>query len=213
MQKEIISIIGAGGKTTLIHRLADEYRKQNKTVLICTTTHMFLEADTDISCNAERIIKRMEQQGICMAGMQDQQNPDKIVGLPEDVLRRVMDYTDVALIEADGAKHLPVKYPGDHEPVIYPDTTKVILVMGLWTLGQPIKKTVFRYEEMLKRFCWRAEDALTFEMLNVIIRDGYSKKLSVADKSMEIQVLFTEKINGELQYIGYEETKEKYGSQ
>ena len=33
MHKEIISIIGAGGKTTLIHRLADEYRKQNNKVL------------------------------------------------------------------------------------------------------------------------------------------------------------------------------------
>ena len=56
MHKEIISIIGAGGKTTLIHRLADEYRKQNNKVLICTTTHMFREPETDISCNAEQII-------------------------------------------------------------------------------------------------------------------------------------------------------------
>ena len=63
MHKEIISIIGAGGKTTLIHRLADEYRKQNNKVLICTTTHMFREPETDISCNAEQIIAKMEQQG------------------------------------------------------------------------------------------------------------------------------------------------------
>ena len=68
MHKEIISIIGAGGKTTLIHRLADEYRKQNNKVLICTTTHMFREPETDISCNAEQIIAKMEQQGSCMAG-------------------------------------------------------------------------------------------------------------------------------------------------
>lgn len=213
MHKEIISVIGAGGKTTLIHRLADEYRKQNKKVLICTTTHMFLEADTDISCNAEQIIARLEQRGICMTGKQDQENPDKIVGLPEDVLRCVMDHADVTLIEADGSKHMPIKYPGDHEPVLYPDTTKVILVMGLWTLGQPIKKTVFRYEEMLKRFGWCAEDTLTFEMLNVIIRDGYRKKLLTEEKHIQIQVLFTEKNNGELRYIGYEEARKKYGTQ
>ncbi len=213
MHKEIISVIGAGGKTTLIHRLADEYRKQNKRVLICTTTHMFLESDTDISCNAEQIIARLEKRGICMAGKQDQENTDKIVGLPGDVLRCVMDHADVTLIEADGSKHMPVKYPVDHEPVLYPGTTKVILVMGLWTLGQPIKKTVFRYEEMLKRFGWCAEDTLTFEMLNVIIRDGYMKKLLTEEKHIQIQVLFTEKNNGELQYIRYEEAKKKYGLQ
>ena len=155
MHKEIISIIGAGGKTTLIHRLADEYRKQNNKVLICTTTHMFREPETDISCNAEQIIAKMEQQGSCMAGKLDGENSDKITTLSEDVLRRAMDHADVTLIEADGSKHLPVKYPGAHEPVIYPYSTKIILVMGLWTLGEPIKKTVFRYEELIKRFGWR----------------------------------------------------------
>lgn len=213
MHKEIISVIGAGGKTTLIHRLADEFREQNKKVLICTTTHMFREADTDISCNAEQIIARLEQQGICMSGKQDQGNPDKITALPEEMLKLVMDYADIVLIEADGSKHMPVKYPGAHEPVIHPGTTKVILVMGLWTLGQPIKKTVFRYEEMLKRFEWDAEDALTFEKMNVIIRDGYMKKLLTEGNHMEIQILFTEKVNGELRYIGYEDAREKHGLQ
>ena len=213
MHKEIISIIGAGGKTTLIHRLADEYRKQNNKVLICTTTHMFREPETDISCNAEQIIAKMEQQGSCMAGKLDEENPDKITSLSEDVLRRAMNHADVTLIEADGSKHFPVKYPGVHEPVIYPDTTKIILVMGLWSLGQPIKKTVFRYEKMLERFGWHAEDALTFEMLNVIIREGYMKKLLAEGNHMEIQILFTEEVNGELHYIGYEEAGEKYGLQ
>ena len=171
MHKEIISIIGAGGKTTLIHGLADEYRKQNKRVLICTTTRMFREPETDISCNASQIIARMEHQGICMAGKVDPENQSKIVGIPEEIRKLVMNHADVTLIEADGSKHLPVKYPGDHEPVICQDTTKIILVMGLWALGEPIKRTVFRYEEMIQRFGWRAEDALTFEMLNVIIRD------------------------------------------
>ena len=213
MHKEIISIIGAGGKTTLIHRLADEYRKQNSKVLICTTTHMFREPETDISCNAEQIIAKMEQQGSCMAGKLDGENSDKITTLSEDVLRRAIDHADVTLIEADGSKHLPVKYPGAHEPVIYPYSTKIILVMGLWTLGEPIKKTVFRYEELIKRFGWREEDGLTFEMLNVIIRDGYMKKLLTEENSIEMQILFTEKVNGELHYIGYEEVGEKYGLQ
>ena len=42
----IISIIGSGGKTTYIRELKDKYVSMNKTVLMCTTTHMLIEEDT-----------------------------------------------------------------------------------------------------------------------------------------------------------------------
>ena len=42
----IISVIGSGGKTTYIHKLKDKYVSLNKTVLMCTTTHMLIEEDT-----------------------------------------------------------------------------------------------------------------------------------------------------------------------
>ena len=42
----IISVIGSGGKTTYIHELKDKYVSLNKSVLMCTTTHMLIEEDT-----------------------------------------------------------------------------------------------------------------------------------------------------------------------
>ena len=42
----IQAVVGSGGKTTLIHRLAEEYRAQGKKVFVTTTTHMRIEADT-----------------------------------------------------------------------------------------------------------------------------------------------------------------------
>ena len=39
----IISVVGSGGKTTLIKELAKRYRKENKTVFVTTSTHMFVE--------------------------------------------------------------------------------------------------------------------------------------------------------------------------
>ena len=50
--KKIISVIGAGGKTTLIHRLAEEYQRKGNAVLVTTTTHMFAEPGTDLSGDA-----------------------------------------------------------------------------------------------------------------------------------------------------------------
>ena len=42
----IIAVVGSGGKTSLIRQLAAQYRQEGKTVLITTTTHMYIEADT-----------------------------------------------------------------------------------------------------------------------------------------------------------------------
>ena len=42
----IISIVGSGGKTTLLKKMAAEFRSEGKTVFVTTTTHMFIEDDT-----------------------------------------------------------------------------------------------------------------------------------------------------------------------
>ena len=41
----IQAVVGSGGKTTLIHRLA-RIPRQGKKVFVTTTTHMRIEADT-----------------------------------------------------------------------------------------------------------------------------------------------------------------------
>mgnify|MGYP004685521163 FL=1 len=56
----IISVIGSGGKTTYIHKLKDKYVFLNKTVLMCTTTHMLIEEDTLIDPSYDEIIHRIE---------------------------------------------------------------------------------------------------------------------------------------------------------
>ena len=61
--EKVISIVGAGGKTTLVHKLAREYHRSGKGVLVTTTTHMYVEADTDLSCDffalRDKIIKEI----------------------------------------------------------------------------------------------------------------------------------------------------------
>lgn len=145
-KKRIISVIGAGGKTTLLHHLAEVYRRKGLRVLVTTTTHMLIEADTDLSCDSFVIKGKLEKNGYCMAGACCEQ-PKKICALPREVLCDLYDVADIVLIEADGAKHHSLKYPAVHEPVIVPETTEVILLMGLWELGEPVERAVFRYAE------------------------------------------------------------------
>lgn len=48
------------------------------------------------------------------------------------------------MLEADGAKCLPIKAPEAHEPVILPETTRVIQVYGMDGLDQSIGERCFR---------------------------------------------------------------------
>ena len=40
----VLSAVGGGGKTTTLHRLADEYVKAGEKVVVTTTTHIFKES-------------------------------------------------------------------------------------------------------------------------------------------------------------------------
>lgn len=64
----VTAIIGAGGKTSLVHSLTDKYIKEGKKVFVTTTTHMYVESDTLITDDAELIISSLNKNGYVMAG-------------------------------------------------------------------------------------------------------------------------------------------------
>ena len=140
----IISVIGSGGKTTYIHQLKDKYVVQNKTVLMCTTTHMLIEKDTLVNPSKEEIIQRIQECGYCHAG--SSYDDSKISALDVSILNSLKQVVDVVLIEADGSKHLPLKYPRNNEPVIDEDTDQIVLISNLWGLNKPVKDVIHRYE-------------------------------------------------------------------
>ena len=140
----IISVIGSGGKTTYIHKLKDKYVFLNKTVLMCTTTHMLIEEDTLIDPSYDEIMHRIETYGYCHAG--NRCDEFKIEGLDSELLKQLKQVVDVILIEADGSKHLPLKFPNVNEPVVDPDSDEVVLISNLNGLNKPVKEVVHRYE-------------------------------------------------------------------
>ncbi len=140
----IISVIGSGGKTSYIHELKDKYVSLNKSVLMCTTTHMLIEEGTLVDPSYDEIMHRIEMYGYCHAG--NHCDEFKIGTLDEDLLNRLKQVVDVILIEADGSKHLPLKYPNMNEPVLDSDTDEVVLISNLNGLNQPVKDVVHRYE-------------------------------------------------------------------
>ena len=170
----IRAFVGAGGKTTLIRRQAEQYRAQGKTVFVTTSTHMFIEPDTLLTDDADVIIGRLKRTGYAMAGLPEGK---KIRALSPGTYRRVCAAADVVLVEADGSARKPVKFPNAAEPVIDDNVDEIVIVCGLHAVGRPLGQAAHR--PALAAACLGVPEhtPLTVEHIARLVLQGYLRPL------------------------------------
>lgn len=170
----IKAIVGSGGKTTILKQMADEYRAAGKKVFVTTTTHMFIEDDTLLTDDPELIIRILERDGYVMAGLEE---GDKIKPLSEETYLAVCASADAVLVEADGSKRMPLKYPNSTEPVIPANADEILVVCGLHALGKKAKDVCHRLELVKK--CLGIEDYTIIEPNHIqkLVTEGYLEPL------------------------------------
>ena len=170
----IKAIVGSGGKTTLLKTLAEQYCRQGKTVFATTTTHMFIEEDTLLTDDAETIIKALKDTGYVMAGIPE---GIKFKALSEETYAAVCAHADEVLVEADGSKRMPLKYPNSTEPVVPDNAEQIIVVCGLNALGQRAKDCCHRLE--LVKECLGIDDdtIITPAHVQKLVTEGYLNPL------------------------------------
>jgi len=142
-KKDIISFVGAGGKTTMMFKIAQELRQGNR-VLVTTTTKIFfpLEDTYDFISTDSAILPQdihIKKNGIYILGSAVNQE-NKILGLSFKKLDELAPYFDYILIEADGAKKKQLKWWNETEPVIYMKTTKTIGIIDIQALKMEINE-------------------------------------------------------------------------
>lgn len=170
----MIAVVGSGGKTTLIKKLAEQYRAQGKTVFVTTTTHMFIEADTLLTDDAHTIIGVLREKGYVMAGIPQ---GEKIKALSKETFEAVCAAADVVLVEADGSKRLPLKFPNATEPVIPEAADEIIVVCGLNALSQKAGEVCHRLA-LVKECLGIGDDTpITPAHVQKLITEGYLKPL------------------------------------
>ena len=181
----IIAIVGSGGKTTLLKKLAAQYRADGKTVFVTTTTHMFIEEDTLLTDDADTIIDALRKHGFAMAGIPE---GEKIKALSRQTYDAVCSFADVVLVEADGSKHMPLKYPNATEPVIPENADEIIVVCGLNAIGQKAKDVCHRLE--LVKNCLGIEDdtIIAAEHVQKLVTEGYLKSLRLTYPQAKVTV-------------------------
>lgn len=170
----IRAFVGAGGKTTLIHKQAAAFRAEGKRVFVTTSTHMFIEQDTVLSDDPDVILAELNRTGYVMAGLPE---GEKIRALSPQTYAKICAHADAVLVEADGSNRKPIKYPNSTEPVLPDNAEEIVVVCGLQALGKPLVEVSHR-PDLVKR-CLGAQDhtIITVEHIAKLVMVGYLRPL------------------------------------
>lgn len=142
-----IAICGGGGKTTLLYALAREAAATGLKSAIYTTTHIMRPDAEDMAVFEQNMPQEMfaawRAGKVVVTG---KQLPDGRLAIPPDEITAFLHkHAEFCVVEADGAKRLPCKFPDhSHEPVIPPQTTMSIVVFGLSALDKPFSSFCHR---------------------------------------------------------------------
>lgn len=161
----IIAVVGAGGKTTVCRTLGEALARKGQTVLLTTTTHILPPPGLPLIVGEVRSV--LPAAPLTAAARETAQG-GKLKGFSGEEIDSLSKkgQFDVLLVEADGAKGLPLKAPAEWEPVYPRDTRLAVGVIGLDSLGQPFSdKTVHRADLFSQITGAKAGDPITGEHL------------------------------------------------
>ncbi|MFV0436314.1 MAG: selenium cofactor biosynthesis protein YqeC [Desulfopila sp.] len=170
---DVVSIVGAGGKTTLMFRLATEARALGLRVLVTTSTRIFIPdrgAYDRIDLSGALFAgKRLDEPGIYVGGRLGH-GPGKVGGVDDDLLIRQKKHFDLVLIEADGSAGRPLKGWRQYEPVVHAATTVTVGIVDIQTIGCPVdERMVHRMEIFCRLTGARPGDAISADHLLQLI--------------------------------------------
>lgn len=167
---EVISIIGSGGKTSLLRYLAKTTRHEK--ILTATTTKMGLPKEDDYDyLLTDPLTAIPAKKGITMVGAVTKTPERSKLSMSESSLfpKSFTDF-DKVILESDGSKQLPLKGWADFEPVILPETTMTIGIVPITVLGLiTAEETIHRLNLYLKMVKAEKGETVTIDHLVQLI--------------------------------------------
>ena len=149
--RELVSFVGAGGKTSLLLGLGAELAAGGERIVLTTTTKMGADQIPDWAtvCRTDSDVVDALDRGetaFLVGSVAD----EKVTGVRPEFVDRVFVDSGAThvLVEADGARGRSLKAPAPHEPVIPDDSTLVVVVAGMDAIGRPIRDVAHRPERV-----------------------------------------------------------------
>ena len=161
---DVVSFVGAGGKTTAALRLMEELAGIEQRVVFTTTTkilepipreneHLLLANEKEALAQMPELLtrypkvflanRRLGEVDPTALGESNRDYPmrlNKLAGVSPSLVDRLAQRLSevVILVEADGAGHRALKAPAAHEPVAPSSTTILVPLADLTVLGKPL---------------------------------------------------------------------------
>jgi len=145
-QTQVVTFIGAGGKTTCVRAITQEIVSAGQRVIATTTTKVY--PDASMKGWKSSSPPPYEQQDACFWYVDVLEDSDKWLGPPVQAVdeaiakANVRDHKPYWVIEGDGARGLKLKCWEPHEPQIPKRSDCVVLVLegSLWGKVLPAKQ-------------------------------------------------------------------------
>lgn len=158
LEPGVISIIGSGGKTSLLKVLSEALPG---TKILCTTTHILPFAGIPLFTGQDpAAISRLLGNRSCLQAGTPEPQTGKLTapGIPMEVLSQL---ADTVLVEADGARHRLLKAHAKGEPVIPACSRRVLQVIGIRGIGKPVQEVCHRPDLFAERAGLALSDPVT----------------------------------------------------
>ena len=179
-EKEIIALVGGGGKTTLMFALAKELSIQGHRVITTTTTKIVEPSAQDTPQlllvgdrgNGLDLLDRQLEINRHVTLASERLDSFKLKGLSPEFIKQIdlLNLAPYVIVEADGAKQRPLKAPSDTEPVIPENTTLVITVTGIDALGCRLnEERVFRSDIAARLLGVSLDSVVSIEAIAALI--------------------------------------------
>ena len=182
--RKTTAIIGGGAKTTLLRALAEELaaegaaaegasgekQVQRARVIVATSTKMFVPDWCPVLLDATigKVRAALSTHSIICVGRIHE--PSGKLDAPRLAFSDLEEIADYVLVEADGAKMLPLKAHAEHEPVIPECAKRTVCVVGIDGVGKPISQACHRPERFAQLAGASTADAVTPEMVARVLQ-------------------------------------------
>lgn len=170
-KKDIITITGVGGKTTLMFLLSGELSKLGK-VMVTTTTKIYIPEKSQFEkmyISDEEITG--ENKNIFVVGKEKKDK--KLIGIGYHEIERLKDDFDYILIEGDGSKEKFLKEWNELEPCIPNFSNVIIGVINLNIIDLDlIEENIHRFELFKEKYPDYINKKVSLDFLKKYIKNG-----------------------------------------
>jgi len=179
-----IALLGGGGKTALLHKLANEFSQYYPAVLQTSLTKTaFHPSDKPLILNEIDIDKlgsiKFDRNPLFIIG--EKINNEKLKGISETDLAIIRHQFDITIFECDGAKNKPLKVHTNYDPNVPKFTTHVIIIVGADVVNTKVSDGLVHRPEL---FCkiWNVENDYQLDIDFIVkvltTKKGYLSKLN-----------------------------------